>query len=78
LISTAKTVQLSSKVFLLSADDTPLRMVHSTFSILEINLVLLCHKRRRRFTELQCGQCPRAVAMATPSCKRSDVIEFAT
>lgn len=28
-------------------------------------LVLLCHKRRRRLTELQCGQCPRALASAT-------------
>ena len=28
-------------------------------------LVLLCHKRRRRFTELQCGQCPSAIARAT-------------
>ena len=41
-------------------------------------LVLLCHKRRRRFTELQCGQCPRATARAMPSRKRSVVIESAT
>lgn len=41
-------------------------------------LVLLCHKRRRRFTELQCGQCPRAIARATPSWKRNVVIEFVT
>lgn len=41
-------------------------------------LVLLCHKRRRRFTELQCGQCPKVIARATPSCKRSVVIEFDT
>ena len=41
-------------------------------------LVLLCHKRRRRFIELQCGQCPRTIARATPSWKRNVVIEFDT
>lgn len=34
-------------------------------------LFLLCHKCRPRFTELQCGQCPRALARATLSWKRS-------
>ena len=41
-------------------------------------LVLLCHKVRRRFTALQCGQCPRAPASATLRRKRSVVIESAT
>ena len=41
-------------------------------------LVLLCHKRRCRFTELQWGQCPRTFARATLRCKRNVVIEFDT
>ena len=41
-------------------------------------VVLLCHKRKCRSTAPQCGQCPRTIARATPSWKRSVVIEFAT
>jgi len=44
----------------------------------EKTLILLCHKRSRRFIEQQCGQCPRAIARATANWKRSVVIEFDT
>jgi hypothetical protein len=50
----------------------------SVFTGSALTLVLLCHKRRCRSIELQCGQCPRAIAWATPKWKRSVVIEFAT
>lgn len=44
----------------------------------KLTLILLCHKRSRRFIELQCGQCPRVIARATANWKRSVVIEFET
>lgn len=45
-------------------------------SVLE--LILLCHKRKCRFIELQCGQCPRTRARQALSWKRNVVIESAT
>ena len=41
-------------------------------------LVLLCHKSKRKFTELQCGQCPSALARAMLKRSRSVVIESGT
>ena len=56
------------------------RKIHAAHGadLFSASLILLCHKRRHRFTELQCGQCPRAIARATPSWKRSVVIECDT
>ena len=42
------------------------------------SLILLCHKRRCRLSELQYGQCPRILARTALSFRRSVVMESAT
>jgi hypothetical protein len=39
------------------------------------HLILLCHKRNLGLIQLQCGQCPRALASGTLRRRRSVVIE---